>query len=221
MARPRGRRRPVSGQGVGLSVQRLRVDPRRIRELRRSHSPSLRDPTGAHSSHSSTMPATLCKAMYLSTVMKVPSSRGSCTSRSHPHFSHASDIHWGGSELVIMSESFQNLARRRDPLATNCPSPSTPSSEPIPCMPDVLKCHRGGRRRMAIGSSPEPRLTPRRAQRAACQACCPSRTVLPRRPTREAGPTLLFELTRSTGSSEGCSQGNSTIWYCCAGGIIT
>jgi hypothetical protein len=61
--------------------------------------------------------------MYLSAVMKVPSSRGSCTSRSHPHFSHVSDIHWGGSELVAMSASFQNLARRRDPLATNCPSP--------------------------------------------------------------------------------------------------
>jgi hypothetical protein len=69
------------------------------------------------------MPATLCKAMYLSAVMKVPSSRGSCTSRSHPHFSHVSDIHWGGSELVAMSASFQNLAQRRDPLATNCPSP--------------------------------------------------------------------------------------------------
>ena len=63
------------------------------------------------------MPATLCKAMYLSAVMKVPSSRGSCTSRSHPHFSHASDIHWGGSALVVMPASFQNLSRRRDPLA--------------------------------------------------------------------------------------------------------
>jgi hypothetical protein len=63
------------------------------------------------------MPATLCKAMYLSAVMKVPSSRGSCTSRWHPHFSHASDIHWGGSKLVIMPASCQNLARRRHPLA--------------------------------------------------------------------------------------------------------
>ena len=63
------------------------------------------------------MPATLCKDMYLSGVMKVPSSRGSCTSRSHPHFSHASDIHWGGSEPVVMPASFHNLERRRDPLA--------------------------------------------------------------------------------------------------------
>jgi len=67
------------------------------------------------------MPATLCKDIYLSAVMKVPSSRGSCTSRSHPHFSHASDIHWGGSKLAVMSASCQNLARRRDPLAlANC-----------------------------------------------------------------------------------------------------
>jgi hypothetical protein len=64
------------------------------------------------------MPATLCKAMYLSAVMKVPSSRGSCTSRSHPHFSHASDIHWGGSEPVVMPASFHNRKRRRDPLAS-------------------------------------------------------------------------------------------------------
>ena len=63
------------------------------------------------------MPATLCKAMYLSAVMKMPSSRGSCTSRSYPHFSHASDIHWRGSELVVMPTSFQNLARRGHPLA--------------------------------------------------------------------------------------------------------
>jgi hypothetical protein len=46
--------------------------------------------------------------MYLSAVMKLPSSRGSCTSRSHPHFSHASDIHWGGSEPVVMLTWFQN-----------------------------------------------------------------------------------------------------------------
>jgi hypothetical protein len=45
--------------------------------------------------------------MYLSAVMKVPSSWGSCTSRSHPHFSHASNIHWAGSELVVMPTSFQ------------------------------------------------------------------------------------------------------------------
>jgi hypothetical protein len=64
------------------------------------------------------MPATLCKVMYLSAVIKVPSSRGSCTSRSHPHFSHASDIHWGGSELVVMSASFQNLARGLQELAS-------------------------------------------------------------------------------------------------------
>jgi hypothetical protein len=53
------------------------------------------------------MPVTLCKAMYFSAVMKVPPSRGSCTSRSHPHFSHASGIHWRGSELVVMSASSQ------------------------------------------------------------------------------------------------------------------
>ena len=47
------------------------VDTRRIRELPRGHSPSLRDPTGAQFSQSSTMPATLCKAMYFSAVMKV------------------------------------------------------------------------------------------------------------------------------------------------------
>jgi hypothetical protein len=46
--------------------------------------------------------------MYLSAVMKVLPSRGSCTSRSHPHFSHASDIHWGGSEPVVMLTWFQN-----------------------------------------------------------------------------------------------------------------
>jgi hypothetical protein len=63
------------------------------------------------------MPATLCKAMYLSAVMKMPSSRGSCTSRWYPHFSHASDIHWRGSELVVMPTSFQNLARWGHPLA--------------------------------------------------------------------------------------------------------
>ena len=91
--------------------------PTPIEELPRSHSPSLRAPTGAHFSQSSTMPATLCKDIYLSAVMKVPSSRGSCTSRSHPHFSHASDIHWAGSKLVVMPASCQNLARRRDPLA--------------------------------------------------------------------------------------------------------
>ncbi len=60
------------------------------------------------------MPATLCKAMYFSAVMKMPSSWGSCTSRSHPHFSHASDIHWAGSELVVMTASFQN--RSSSPL---------------------------------------------------------------------------------------------------------
>ncbi|MDT7594493.1 MAG: hypothetical protein QOJ06_39 [Pseudonocardiales bacterium] len=65
---------------------------------------------GAHSSQSSTMPATLCRDMYLSAVMKLPSSRGSCTSRSHPHFSHANDIHCGGSELVIIPTSFQTAA---------------------------------------------------------------------------------------------------------------
>jgi hypothetical protein len=48
--------------------------------------------------------------MYLSAVMKLPSSRGSCTSRSHPHFSHANDIHCGGSELVIIPTSFQTAA---------------------------------------------------------------------------------------------------------------
>jgi hypothetical protein len=108
-----GRRRSVR-QAAG---QRLpsRSIPGRIRELPRNQSPSLREPTGAHFSQSSTMPATLCKAMYLSAVMKVPSSRGSCTSRSHPHFSHASDIHWGGSDPVVMPTSLQNLARRRDP----------------------------------------------------------------------------------------------------------
>ena len=74
------------------------------------HSPSLGDPTGAQSSQSSTIPATLCKAMYLSAVMKVPFSRGSCTSRSHPHFWHASGIHWRGSELVVMPVSSQPAA---------------------------------------------------------------------------------------------------------------
>ena len=103
------RRRAVDPATAGRSI------PGRIRELPRNQSPSLREPTGAHFSQSSTMPATLCKAMYLSAVMKVPSSRGSCTSRSHPHFSHASDIHWGGSDPVVMPTSLQNLARRRDP----------------------------------------------------------------------------------------------------------
>jgi hypothetical protein len=42
-----------------------------------------------------------------------------------------------------MSASCQNLARRH-PLATNCPCPGTPSNEPIPCRPDVLKCDRAG-----------------------------------------------------------------------------
>jgi hypothetical protein len=87
-----------------------RLIPRHIRELPRTHSPSLSDPMGAHSSQSSTMPATLCRDMYLSAVMKLPSSRGSCTSRSHPHFSHANDIHCGGSELVIIPTSFQTAA---------------------------------------------------------------------------------------------------------------
>jgi hypothetical protein len=73
--------------------------------------------------------------MYLSAVMKLPSSRGSCTSRSHPHFSHANDIHCGGSELVIIPASFQNLPRRRDPLATNCPSPghALQRADPLAC----------------------------------------------------------------------------------------
>jgi hypothetical protein len=53
------------------------------------------------------MLVTLCKAMYFSALMKVPSSRGSCTSRSHPHFSHASGIHWRGSEVVVMPASSQ------------------------------------------------------------------------------------------------------------------
>jgi hypothetical protein len=48
--------------------------------------------------------------MYLSTVMKVLSSRGSCTYRSHPHFSHASAIHWTGSEVAIMPASSQPAA---------------------------------------------------------------------------------------------------------------
>ena len=61
------------------------------------------------------MPATLCKVMYFSAVMKLPSSRGSCTSRTHPHFSHASDIHWAGSELVVMPASFQNPVARPTP----------------------------------------------------------------------------------------------------------
>ena len=56
------------------------------------------------------MLVTLCKARYFSAVMKVPSSRGSCTSRSHPHFSHASDIHWRGSEVVVMPASSQPAA---------------------------------------------------------------------------------------------------------------
>ena len=56
------------------------------------------------------MPGTLCRAMYFSVVMKVPFSRGSCTSRSHPHCSHARDIHWRGSELVVMLSSSQPAA---------------------------------------------------------------------------------------------------------------
>jgi hypothetical protein len=56
------------------------------------------------------MSVTLCKAMYFSAVMKVLSSRGSCTSRSHPHFSHASGIHWTGSEVVVMAASSQPAA---------------------------------------------------------------------------------------------------------------
>lgn len=56
------------------------------------------------------MPFTLCKAMYLSGVMKVPFSWGSCTSRSHPHCSHASGIHWRGSEVVVMPVSSQPAA---------------------------------------------------------------------------------------------------------------
>lgn len=83
------------------------VDTRAYPGAVRGHSPSLSDPTGAQSSHSSTMPVTLCEAMYFSAVMKVPSSRGSCTSRSYPHFSHASGIHWRGSEVVVMSASSQ------------------------------------------------------------------------------------------------------------------
>ena len=116
LTRPRGRRGPPRS-GVGLSIQRLPAGryPGAYPRTASPHSPSVREPTGAHFSQSSTMPATLCKAMYLSAVMKVPSSRGSCTSRSHPHFSHASDIHWGGSDPVVMPTSLQNLARRRDP----------------------------------------------------------------------------------------------------------
>ncbi len=86
------------------------VDTRRIQGPPRGHSPSLGDPTGAQSSQSSTMPATLCKAMYFSAVMKVSPSRGSCTSRWHPHFSHASGSHWRGSELVVMPASSQPAA---------------------------------------------------------------------------------------------------------------
>ncbi len=94
-----------------LWVQRLRVG-RYLgeSEICPRHSPNLSDPAGAQSSQSSTMPVTLCKAMYFSAVMKVPPSRGSCTSRSHPHFSHASGIHWRGSELVVMSASSQPAA---------------------------------------------------------------------------------------------------------------
>ncbi len=65
---------------------------------------------GAQSSQSNTMSVTLCKAMYFSAVMKVLSSRGSCTSRSQPHFSHASGIHWRGSEVVVMPTSSQPAA---------------------------------------------------------------------------------------------------------------
>jgi hypothetical protein len=106
----RGERHPAQVRASGCRSSDCRSIPGRIRDLPRAHSPSLRDPTGAHFSQSSTIPATLCKAMYLSAVMKVPSSRGSCTSRSQPHFSHDSDTHCGGSELV-MSASFQNLPR--------------------------------------------------------------------------------------------------------------
>lgn len=56
------------------------------------------------------MSVTLCKAIYFSAVMKVLSSRGSCTSRSQPHFSHASGIHWRGSEVVVMPTSSQPAA---------------------------------------------------------------------------------------------------------------
>jgi hypothetical protein len=93
----------------------VRSIPGRIRGLPRGHSPSLSDPTGAHSSHSSTMAATLCKVMYFSAVMKVPSSWGSCTSRTHPHFSHASDIHWAGSELIVIPASSQNPVEQPAP----------------------------------------------------------------------------------------------------------
>jgi hypothetical protein len=87
MNRPRVRRGPA--QGVGLPVSNCQpVDTRAYPRTAMNHSPSLRDPTGAHFSQSSTMPATLCKAMYLLAVMKVPSSRGNCISRSHPT-SHA------------------------------------------------------------------------------------------------------------------------------------
>ena len=86
------------------------VDTRAYPRTARDHSPNLSDPTGAQSSQSSTIPVTLCKAMYFSAVMKVSPSRGSCTSRWHPHFSHASGSHWRGSELVVMPASSQPAA---------------------------------------------------------------------------------------------------------------
>jgi hypothetical protein len=98
------------GQDVVLSSDCRSVETRAYPGAAWGHSPSLSDPTGAQSSQSSTMPVTLCKAMYFSAVMKVPSSRGSCTSRSHPHFSHASSIHWRGSEIVVMPASSQPAA---------------------------------------------------------------------------------------------------------------
>ncbi len=108
-ARSRGRLWPVKGASCCWpSDGRLSI-PGRIRNPG-GHSPSLSDPTGAQSSQSSTMPVTWCKAMYFSGVMKVSPSRGSCTSRSHPHFSHASGIHWRGSELVVMPASSQPAA---------------------------------------------------------------------------------------------------------------
>jgi hypothetical protein len=70
------------------------------------------------------MSVTLCKAMYFSAVMKVLSSRGSCTSRSHPHFSHASGIHWRGSEVVVMPASFQPAAAYPFGVPVRLPGPS-------------------------------------------------------------------------------------------------
>jgi hypothetical protein len=93
-----------------LLAQRLVGRYPGVSETARDHSPNLSDPTGAQSSQSSTIPVTLCKAMYFSAVMKVSPSRGSCTSRWHPHFSHASGSHWRGSELVVMPASSQPAA---------------------------------------------------------------------------------------------------------------